>query len=108
MQSSNNSNSKHFEVQSPMGHLVTCSFNEAKQRYEGHVLDASSGLKYPLTDEILDGIDATLRAEATTGSPASEDDDDWSRSLRDIKHKQALYLRRLVGQAADFLVIKPQ
>lgn len=97
---------KTFEIESPMGHLVTCTYSDAKQSYEGYVLDKNSGLKYPLTEEILEGIDAALRAEATVSNKVDKEDD-WSRSLSEIKHKQAEYLRRLVGQAADFLVVKP-
>lgn len=96
-----------FETKSPMGHLVLCEYNPLKQAYEGHVIDGNSGLKYPLSDEILDGIEAAMRAE-TAQRQVSDHDDDWSKSLLDIKQKQALYLRKLVGQAADFLVIKPQ
>lgn len=94
----------HFEAQSPMGHQIISEYNTLKQSFEGHVVDKDSGLKYPLSDEILDGIEAALRAESAV--KVSDDADDWQRTLSDIKAKQSDYLRRLVGQAADFLVLK--
>ncbi len=96
-----------FEVISPMGHQVLSEFNAAKQSFEGYVIDKNSGLKYALSDEILEGIEATLRAESFA-SGAPQEADDWTKTLQEIKNKQAMYLRKLVGQAADFLVIKPQ
>ena len=93
-----------FEAQSPMGHMIVSEYNAMKQSFEGHVIDKESGLKYPLSAEILDGIEAALRADEAVKA-AGEVGDDWQRTLSDIKAKQSEYLRRLVGQAADFLVI---
>lgn len=93
-----------YEALSPMGHTIVSEYNTLKQGYEGHVVDKDSGLKYPLSEEILDGIEAALRAEsAIVTSPNA---DDWQRTLSEIKAKQSDYLRRLVGQAADFLILK--
>lgn len=101
---SSQSQPKRYEATSPMGHMIVSEYNLLKQSFEGHVIDKESGLKYPLSDEILDGIDAALRAESAIVT--APDADDWQRTLSDIKAKQSDYLRRLVGQAADFLILK--
>ena len=89
-----------YEQVTPSGHLVLGEYNPLTHRFECHVLDKKTGAKILLSEEAKQGITEALKAaDATLIEGNSEDD--WSRTIKEAKMRQAAYLKQLVGVHAD-------
>lgn len=86
----------------PAGHTVVGVYNPLKRVYECHVLCAQSGRKIQLPDEAREGITAAIHAELAADEQLGADD--WALQVREMKLRQAEYLKRLVAFAADLAV----
>lgn len=92
-----------YESLTPAGHTLVGEYNPISHHFECHVLDKAYGRKILLSDDVMEGITAALKAEAVA-EKAAADDDDWHQTIRTLKLKQAEYLKRLAGAAADIIV----
>lgn len=95
--------SQEYEAVTPAGHKIIGSFNQTTNAFECFVYHRETGDKISLSEEVTGGIAAAMRADAVVAS-AEDNSDEWQQTIRDLKTKQAQYLRELSGAAADILV----
>ena len=94
---------KEYESITPAGHKIMGSYNPITEQFECHIYHKQSGNKIPLSDEIIGGITAAMRADAVA-MDAETQSDEWHKTIHDLKVKQSRYLRELAGAAADMIV----
>ena len=64
-----------YESKTPSGHIIRGSYNPVNELFECHLYHKESGNKIPLTEEIIAGITAAMRADAVVMDADGQNDD---------------------------------
>ena len=91
-----------YESVTPCGHTIKGNYNPINEQFECHLYHKENGNKIALSEEIAAGITAAMRADAVA-IDAEANEDDWSKTIHELKLKQSQYLRELAGAAADII-----